>query len=114
MGWHVPDSSEYAFLVSSYDGEWIAGGGFIKLNEIGTFWTSTEIDAPIAKRFSVFNNNTWAELLSVHKTWGFFWSSSCDSGNDAYYHGLIYNYSQIYHSVDINNYGLSVRCIKNK
>ena len=114
-GWHLPSKVEWKKLITTVGGAWVAA---LKLKS--TYGWSDKSD-------SVSGNGTDAFLFSalssgVRRYGGdygdegdctFFWSSTENSSNYAYYMGL-FNYSNdsdlsYYYS---KNYGFSVRCIK--
>jgi uncharacterized protein (TIGR02145 family) len=110
-GWHVPTDAEWTIL-TEYLGGGVAGG---KMKEIGTTsWISPNTDAtntslftglPGGSRFSFgfyFN-------VGLH---GYWWSSTENSANNAWYRGLFSLGGDAYRDNDGKSAGFSVRCLR--
>jgi uncharacterized protein (TIGR02145 family) len=111
-GWHVPTDAEWTILTEYLGGESVAGG---KMKEIGTTsWISPNTDAtntslftglPGGSRFSFgfyFN-------VGLH---GYWWSSTENSANNAWYRGLFSLGGDAYRDNDGKSAGFSVRCLR--
>lgn len=120
VGWHVPTDNDWIELVDYLGGEYLAGG---KLKESGIeYWLEPNLDATNESGFSALPagalfslNYTWPFLYQNKET--YYWTSTIptDRYNSSTMIQLNYNssYVNFYKNAYIDNYGLSVRCIKN-
>ncbi len=111
-GWHVPSDQEFSTLSSSLGGSVLAGG---KLKSTSTLWQSPNSNAVNLSGFSalpagsrVFNNGTFSST----GTQGYWWSSTNYISNLNYYYALLFNDGSFVRDFVDENYGFSVRCIK--
>lgn len=116
MGWHIPTDAEWTTLVNSLGGDSIAGG---KMKEHGTtHWLSENIGATNESGFTSlpcgWRDNYYGIFEAIDYD-VFYWSSTEDDNNFAWYRYLNYDLSSIgrfSESVGDKNSGFSVRCIK--
>jgi uncharacterized protein (TIGR02145 family) len=112
-GWHVPTDEEWTTLTTYLGGESIAGG---KLKEVGTLhWISPNIGATnesgfttLPSGFRYYDDGRFNRYGSAD----IFWSSNDYITGTAWSRGMLYDRSDMIRTVYQNNYGFSVRCIK--
>jgi uncharacterized protein (TIGR02145 family) len=112
-GWHVPTDTEWTTLTTYLGGVSVAGG---KMKETGTsHWLSPNTGATnesgytaLAGGYRYFNNGLFHEVGES----GQWWSSSVYSSTTAWYLFMGYNYSYTCRLSNPNQYGFSVRCLK--
>jgi uncharacterized protein (TIGR02145 family) len=111
-GWHVPTDAEWTTLTNYIGGESVAGG---KLKEKGTtHWNWPNSLATNETGFTGLpggyriKEGLFGELQSS----GYWWSSTAIIPNVAWFRSLNYNFSYILISNYDENYGLSVRCVR--
>jgi uncharacterized protein (TIGR02145 family)/prepilin-type N-terminal cleavage/methylation domain-containing protein len=113
-GSHIPSLAEFSTL-STYLGGNLTSGGALK--ETGTsHWNSPNTSASNSSGFNGLPagdtiNNVWADINS----YGHFWSSELydGMGPEAELRILSYNSAEFQPSMAGQNFGFSVRCIKN-
>jgi uncharacterized protein (TIGR02145 family) len=111
-GWHVPTDAEWTILTTSLGGESVAGG---KLKEMGlSHWVSPNTGATNEVSFTALpggdrHNNGVFENFG---TGGYRWCSSTYSTNIAWSRSIFYNSINVIRSAYYDQYGFSVRCIK--
>jgi uncharacterized protein (TIGR02145 family) len=111
-GWHVPTDAEWTTLTTYLGGENVAGG---KLKETGTLhWQNPNTGATNESGFTARAGGTRyiGGLFDIIGIYGYWWSSSENSGTSSYYRNLLYNYSYIYSSFSDKRTGYSVRCLR--
>jgi len=113
IGWHIPSQVEWTILTDFLGGLTIAGG---KLKESGNLhWNLPNTDATNISKFTGLpggyrNYNGGAFLsLNLGGTW---WSSTPDISSSSWSIAVVYDSSQALLISNNNNYGISVRCIK--
>ena len=108
--WHVPSDAEWTTLINFLGGESVAGG---KLKEIGiTYWTSPNTGATNESGFTALpgGERQYNGPYSFIGSYGFWWSSKGEANAWSY---LIRNdLTNVTKRLDLNQYGFSVRCIK--
>jgi len=112
MGWHVPTDAEWQTLVDYLGGDAVAGG---KMKEAGTtHWLSPNTGATNESGFSGLpggyrqQNGTYRDI-GYH---AYFWSSTENYSNCAWYRGLDYGNSEVYRYGYLEGCGFSVRCVR--
>jgi len=112
-GWHVPSDAEWTILTNYLGGEAVAGG---KMKETGTtHWIAPNTDATNSSGFTGlpggfrFGNGTFGSIGYS----GYWWSSTENNTNDAWFRYLYYGNGYIYRSLNYKRYGFSVRCLRN-
>ncbi len=111
-GWRVPSDDDWTELTTALGGESVASG---KMKETGTtHWTSPNTGATNESGFMALpggNRIPGGTSYNINDN-AFFWTSSENTTNNAWYRVLYYN-SAIVGKADLSkNYGYSVRCIK--
>jgi len=117
-GWHVPTDGEYTALSDYLGGTSVAGGKMKECTEgscpESEYWNSPNTGATNESGFTAlpggcrYNSGNYGNMGNR----GYFWSSTENSSNSAYYWVLNYNYSEIYRYYNFKGYGTSVRCVK--
>ncbi len=116
IGWHVPSDTEWEELINNFGGMDYAGGS---LKETGyTHWNSPNTGATNESGFSGRGAGIryTTGTFNSFKMNAYFWSSD-DSDNGfgtmlGSYYSLHYVYEDVSHSSTIEDYGHSIRCIK--
>jgi uncharacterized protein (TIGR02145 family) len=114
-GWHVPSDAEWSVLENYLGGSGVAGG---EMKEIGTtHWLTPNAGAINSSGFTALPGGENSGLVNGYtgiNQQGFWWSSSLySSGAAALYVQVFYSDGQCYfHSSQYQNYGMSIRCIK--
>jgi uncharacterized protein (TIGR02145 family) len=113
-GWHLPADSEWTILVDFLGGDKIAGG---KIKEPGKeHWYSPNETDPNPSGFSAVgagykaDAKTYADFGKL----GYFWSSTFCPDEFAFYRCMNFGTANIYRYCGNQNFGLSVRCIRDK
>ena len=113
IGWHIPTSDEWTTLIDYLGGYDVAGG---KMKESGTaHWIPPNIDADNNSGFSALPSGSWTNLVgrfSYLGSAGFWWGSTPVNETSSTIVGLYNDVGSIGMSNGINNYGASVRCIR--
>jgi uncharacterized protein (TIGR02145 family) len=111
-GWHLPSDVEWSELENYLGGRSVAGG---KMKEFGlTHWLVPNLGASNSSGFSGLpngmrtNNGTWF----FKGDYGYWWSLSQFSANNAFSRYLFRNAKYVGRYSDNKCYGFSVRCIK--
>jgi len=115
-GWHVPSGAEWDTLTTHLGGNAIAGG---KLKDTGTIeagtglWYAPNIGANNRSGFTALPGGSrfHVSFIDLGK-YGYWWSSTDLSTDNASIFGLGYGYRLAFHSAATKLEGLSVRCIK--
>lgn len=112
-GWHVPNEADWITLTDYLGGEDVAGGN---LKETGTtHWASPNEGAnnqtgftgiPCASRFV---NGAFQEQFESFSEW---WSAETTTQWGSYSRRLYYNDSKLSLGQNVENFGCSVRCVK--
>jgi len=111
-GWHVPTDAEWTTLISYLGGESVAGG---KLKEVGTLhWASPNTGATNETGFAGLAGGYRGSYgtFSIIGSYGYWWSSTQYTTNIAWARTLYYNYSNILRNSAEEQYGFSVRCVR--
>ena len=111
-GWHVPSDEEFNTLATSLDGTDLAGG---KMKSTSSLWQSPNTGATNSSGFSalpggsrLFNNGSFSTTGGQ----GYWWSSTNYISNLNYYYALLSNGTGFLRDFVDENYGFSVRCVK--
>lgn len=111
-GWHVPTDEEWDVLVE-YTGGISASGG--KLKETGlNHWNDPNLDATDAYGFTAVGAG-YRDIAGPYKNLKidtYWWSSTTHSADDAWARYIFYYNAIVFRVTDDNNYGQSVRCMK--
>jgi uncharacterized protein (TIGR02145 family)/uncharacterized repeat protein (TIGR02543 family) len=111
-GWHIPTDAEWSTIEAYLGGSSVAGG---KLKEAGTaHWNSPNTGATNESGFSAFPGGyrfVDGPFYSVGSL-GNWWSATEYGAADAWFRGLLYNYSDLYRSDGNKGLGFSVRCVR--
>jgi uncharacterized protein (TIGR02145 family) len=116
-GWHVPTEEEWTDLTDFLGGERIAGG---KMKDPGTisigtgYWFTPNSGATNQSGFTAFGGGT-RELDGAFNylfSYGLWWTSTGDDQGFASYRQLSYNYTDVLKGFLKQQYGMSVRCVK--
>jgi len=112
-GWHVPSDVEWTTLTTYLGGEGIAGG---KLKEIGTnHWNSPNTGATNESGFSALPGGSRISSNGTFGNVGFYvswWASTEYTSAYSIYRYMGWSSNSIYNYYNLNNDGLSVRCLK--
>jgi uncharacterized protein (TIGR02145 family) len=112
-GWHVPSDKEWKILINHLGGDDVAGG---TLKEEGTdHWIGPNSDANNSSSFSALPGGYRGHVNGYFSGVGYgsyFWSTTEQSGDKAFFRELHYRNSRIERFSFDKNYGFSVRCIK--
>jgi uncharacterized protein (TIGR02145 family) len=113
-GWHVPSDDEWSTLLKYLGGYSLAGG---KMKEVGlTLWASPNNGATNSSGFTGRPGGFRSEYNAYYDfgNRGYWWSATKLSTTDA--KGCILYYNHSYLGIDSfvrpENYGLSVRCVR--
>ena len=118
IGWHVPSDADWTTLTTYLGGESIAGG---KLKEAGiAHWSSPNSGAGNESNFSAIASGTKngyfipIDYVSFYgkDTLTMYWSSSDYNNENSWIRQLSFNNINIQKLNYKNNFGFSVRCIK--
>jgi uncharacterized protein (TIGR02145 family) len=114
-GWHIPTIDEWDTLINKLGGKSTAGS---LLKESGNaHWTSFNSDATNESGFSALPGGWRINMGSFFyiNERGFWWTKSDDflPGSFAYSYCLYNDSTNIVSLATIQNFGLSVRCVKN-
>ncbi len=111
-GWHIPTDDEWATLTSHLGGTSIAGGK-MKETELA-HWYDPNVGATNSSGFTALPGgyrHSGGPFNSL-AVMGFWWSSTEDSGTDAWNRYLVYSNGFVYRDDDNKACGFSVRCLK--
>lgn len=112
-GWHIPSDAEWTILTTYLGGEAVAGG---KMKETGTIhWSSPNTGATNESGFTALPGGIrggGGAFDYPGGDGGFWWSSTEDGTNDAWYRYLLYDYGYVYRGRNDEGAGFSVRCVK--
>ena len=111
-GWHVPTDDEWTTLTDYLGGTSVAGG---KMKETGTeHWGSPNTDATNESGFTALPGGYRSTNGSYGNQgyYGYFWSSTENNSDTAWYRVLHYNYSDVSRSSSNKRYGFSLRCVR--
>ena len=112
-GWHLPSDDEWTALTDFLGGTSVAGG---KMKEAGTtHWNSPNTGADNTSGFSALpggyrnvSNGTFFNLGS----YGYWWSSTENSGTNAWYRALHFTNAEAHRDFNNKSYGFGVRCLR--
>jgi uncharacterized protein (TIGR02145 family) len=110
-GWHVPTKAEYDTLAAFLGGATIAGG---KLKETGTtHWNNPNTGGTNSSGFTGvpggYRNS--AGVTDNLGSFGYYWTSTQSSANDAYHRLLANSAADLYEQPTSKKNGYSVRCL---
>lgn len=112
-GWHVPTDAEWTTLTNYLGGESVAGG---KLKETGTtHWASPNTGATNETGFSALpggRRNYFSGSFSIIGNYGLWWGSPEIGTNHAWSRYLSYDLGNVGRSINIEQNGFSVRCLR--
>jgi uncharacterized protein (TIGR02145 family) len=109
-GYHVPSDEEWAVLENYLGGREVAGG---KMKST-TGWTFPNTGATNESGFNALPNgirvlNGSYNLIGSYGNW---WSSTESGSDNAWAHGLVYNFSSADYFYSDKQGGFSVRCVR--
>lgn len=110
QGWHVASDSEFTVLSTFLGGEAIAGGKLKAIN----LWTNPNSGATNSSRFSALPGG-WRDSngqFGYSQDYGFWWCSTLWGFSFSYQRQLSFNDITLIRSNTLQNYGHSVRCVK--
>ena len=111
-GWHLPDSAEWHVLIDLGGGEKVAG----KVLKSSSGWNNDEksVGSTDEFLFSALPAGYFSEggHFDFVNNVAFFWSSTKVDSNNVYGLYLHYNGGGAYLNYNYNDYGFSVRCLK--
>lgn len=111
-GWHVPSNTEWTVLTNYLGGENVAGG---KIKSTGTqYWWTPNGDATNVSGFTGLPGGLrhYTGLFYEVGAQGFWWSSTEDRTDDAWYRYLDRLDGSVYVGITDKVFGMSVRCIR--
>jgi len=123
-GWHIPSDQEWANLVKAVD----PSGDPTGMGNTGTAGTKLKARNSAAPSGGQWNSNGdgtddfgFAALPAGNRytdgsfnnvgNYGYWWTAT-ESGSNAYYRAMYYNYAYVYRYTGAKGYGFSVRCVK--
>ena len=111
-GWQIPSDAEWTILTDLFGGLTVAGG---PLKHEGTrYWDDPNYGATNESGFTAlpagirFSNGSFFQIGQN----GFWWTDTPSSDN-AWFRGMLFNDPTVNRDVLNQNYGTSVRCVKN-
>ncbi len=116
-GWHVPTDAEWTTLSDFLEGESVAGG---KMKSTGTIeagtglWYAPNTGATNESGFSAIpaGYRNYTGTFNGIGFYGYWWSSSEDGTNFAWYRRVSYSVSRVDRIYYFKNCGFSVRCLR--
>jgi uncharacterized protein (TIGR02145 family) len=120
-GWHVPSLDEWLTLMTFLGGKPVAGG---KMKEAGTAHWLDPNQADNSSGFTALfvktrtaDGNFWGEVVPLRDNYAYWWTSTVVPDNTnpdlrAYWAYLYNKAATAYTGGDFQNYGLSIRCVK--
>ncbi len=112
-GWHVPSDGDWSELVLYLGGLDVAGG---KLKEKDTtHWYSPNEGADNSSGFTALPGGYRSGINGTYNKIGehaYWWSSTPKSSECSWFRSLSHYHAHIDRSSSYNNYGLSVRCVR--
>ncbi len=120
-GWHIPTLDEWLALMTFLGGKPAAGG---KMKEAGTAHWLSPNNADNSSGFTAlfvktrdYDGDFWGENLALSENTAYWWSSTVVPDNvtpdsRAYWASLFNKSATASTNGDFQNYGLSVRCVK--
>ncbi len=118
-GWHVPSDSDWSELVTFAGGFSVAGG---KLKQAGSIqegtglWHAPNEGATNESGFTALPAGVRSNSMGYFNGLGYdgyFWTSSQENDNDAFYLFMNYDYPDVYLTILNKRNGFSVRCLRN-
>lgn len=121
-GWHLPSDNEWKQLEMALgmDSDAVDQAGY-RGNDIGALLKSKNgwnygVSGTNESGFNAYPGGlryySDGPYYRINES-GYWWTSSSDDSNQAYYRKLNYQSNQIYRSVWFKSFGFSVRCVKN-
>ena len=113
QGWHVPTDAEWTILANCLGGESIAGG---QMKESGfAHWLSPNTDATNSSGFTALPGGyryDYSAFYSINFN-SYWWSSTGYDTANSLLRTINYNYGYLGAGYHLNQFGFSVRCVKN-
>jgi uncharacterized protein (TIGR02145 family) len=109
-GWHVPSDSEWTVLADYLGGDTVAGGKM----KATTLWDKPNTGADNSSGFTALpaGYRSLGGAFSGLGVGGYFWSSTEDGSDSAWYRDVGYDYSEVGRGYGGDKgSGLSVRCV---
>lgn len=120
-GWHVPSDAEWQTLEvklgmnpnDASDTTWRGTDQGIQLKSNSALWPSGANAGTNTSKFSALPGGYYygAAFGSVG-THGYWWTATPNGGSKAYSRGMNQAYASVYRKSNDQNYGFSVRCLK--
>ena len=113
-GWHLPDTNEFAVLIS-YLGGHDTGGGKAKTTGY-TYWDPANPGATNESGFSGRGSGFYYPATYIFRNermFGYYWSQNYNIGTTPYIYILEFNTPRFVKTYFVRNYGFSIRCVKN-
>jgi uncharacterized protein (TIGR02145 family) len=118
-GWYVPTEEDWTILTDFLGGELIAGG---KMKDPGTisigtgYWFTPNAGATNQSGFTAFGGGARESdgAFNYLFSYGLWWTSTGDGHGFASYRQLSYNYPDVLKGFLKQQYGMSVRCVKDR
>jgi uncharacterized protein (TIGR02145 family) len=116
-GWHASTDSELTFLINYLGGLSEAGGKFKTTGTVSDnsgLWANPNVGATNQSGFTMIPGG-YRDSLGVFDYFtvnGFLWSKTSQDLNNSFYRIIVHGNTGVGYSGCSNNYGLSVRCIK--
>ncbi|MEI6455047.1 MAG: FISUMP domain-containing protein [bacterium] len=116
-GWHIPTDPEWTALTTFLGGTSVAGG---KMKSTGTIqagtglWNTPNTGATNESGLTAFPAGTrgYDGVFDGIGKFGLWWSSSESTTTNPWNRYLYYNDSYVYSSINNENFGFSVRCLR--
>ena len=111
-GWHIPSDFEWSTLGNCLGGNAVAGG---PMKEIGTsHWNGPNTGATNLSNFTALPGGYRGVNGGFYdvNSYGFLWSSTEGSSNDAWNWSLYYSVDDLFRDGYGKRFGFSVRCLK--
>ena len=111
-GWHLPSDAEWTQLINYLGGVSDAGG---KMKEAGTaHWSRPNTGATNESGFTALPGGyrNYGGTFNYIGDYGFWWSSTQDTTDSAWYRRLNYYNSNVLRNDYDKGYGFSVRCVR--
>jgi uncharacterized protein (TIGR02145 family) len=113
-GYHIPTDAEWTTLTTCLGGTSVAGGAMKATGT--TYWASPNTDATNSSSFTGLpgggRNSGSSAVFSGLGNYGCWWSATYNSAFNAWNRTLFNNMGSIQRGNNDNQFGLSVRCIK--
>jgi len=113
FGWHVPTDSEWSVLVAFVGGDAVAGES---LKETGTAqWLPPNTGATNSSGFSALPGGYRGSNGSFYFMgyYGYWWSATAYGATNSWYRFIYYDNTDMFRANNSNQFGFSIRCIRN-